>query len=113
MIKILIILTKIMVTVVMAVMMTVMVTVMIIMRSVTLNQTSGTFRDQPNSRGAFLSSDCLDKPEQVLLGCITVRLNNFTLSLFNFLVFKSSLLLPSLTFQYNCYIDFTLFSASL
>ena len=32
-----------------------------------LNQTSGAFRDQPNSGGAFLSSDCLDKPQQVLV----------------------------------------------
>ena len=74
-----------MVTLVMVVMMTMMVTVLIIMTSVTLNQTSGTFRDQPNSRGAFLSSYCLDKPEQVLLGCIAGQLDNFTLSLFTFL----------------------------
>ena len=40
---------------------TVMMT-MTMLTIVSLNQTSGTFRDQPNSRGTFLSSDCLDKP---------------------------------------------------
>ena len=67
--------------------MTVIMTMIIntIMTIVVLNQTSGTFRDQPNSRGAFLSSYCLDKPEQVLLGCIAGQLDNFTLSLFTFL----------------------------
>ena len=91
-----------MVTLVMVVMMTMMVTVLIIMTSVTLNQTSGTFRDQPNSRGAFLSSDCLDKPEQVPLDCIAGQLDNSSLSLFTVIfVFSYSLLPSTFTFQYN------------
>ena len=59
-----------------------------------LNQTSGTFTDQPNSRGAFLSSDCLDKPKQVPSDCIAGQLDNYSLELFTgIFAFSSSLLL--------------------
>ena len=78
-------------------MMTLAMTMM--MTIVTLNQTSGTFRDQPNSRGAFLSSDCLDKPEQVPLDCIAGQLDNLSLSLFTVI----SILSPFL-FYFNTFL---------
>ena len=55
-----------------------------------LNQTSGTFTDQPNSRGAFLSSDCLDKPKQVLVNLEILKLN-FYFHFHNYFGFSSSL----------------------
>ena len=74
-------------------------TMTMMMTIVTLNQISGTFRDQPNSRGAFLSSDCLDKPEQVLLDCIAGQLDHLPFSIFTSIrVFSSSLLLSTFIF---------------
>ena len=80
-----------------------------------LNQTSGTFTDQPNSRGAFLSSDCLDKPKQVPNDCIAGQLENYSLELcadiFAFSLHFLKVILCTQTFQYYCYIHVIYFAS--